>query len=72
MQHSGYDQHFRYHMVNGAIKAYQRIQEKAELRIRPIDRPKDCNRESRREEREKKRKKTGTKMEASIQCCSLR
>ena len=56
MQHSGYDQHFRYHVVNGAIKAYQRIQEKAELGIRPINRPKDWNRESRREERVKKRK----------------
>ena len=55
MQYSGYDKMFRYHVVNGAITAYKRIQEKEELGIRPINRPKDWNRESRRKEKVEKR-----------------
>ncbi len=56
MQYSGYGKMFRYHVVNGAINAYQKIREKEDLGIRPMHRPKNWERESRRKEKETKRK----------------
>ena len=56
MQYSGYDKMFRYHVVNSAIKAYQRIREKEELGIRPVNRPKDWEKETRRKQKQEKRK----------------
>ena len=55
MQYSGYNQIFRYHVVNGAIKAYEKIKEKEELGVRPMHRPKDWEVQSRRKEKERKR-----------------
>ena len=57
MQYSGYNKMFKYHVVNGAINAYQKIREKEDLGIRPMHRPKNWERESRRKEKEMKRKR---------------
>ena len=56
MQYSGYNKAFRYHVVKSALNAYQKIREKAELGIRPINRPKQWNKEERRKEKEQKKK----------------
>ena len=56
MQYSGYNQIFRYHVVNGAMKAYEKIKEKEALGIRPMHRPKDWERQSRRNLKEQKKR----------------
>ena len=56
MQYSGYNQIFRYHVVNGAMKAYEKIKEKEALGIRPMHRPKDWERQSRRKLKEQKKR----------------
>ncbi len=56
IQYSGYDKLFRYHVVNGAIKAYERLREMERLGVRPINRPKNWEKKRRRKEKEEKRK----------------
>ena len=57
MQYSGYNKIFRFHVVKSALNAYQKIQEKDELGIRPVNRPKQWRKEERRKEKEQKKKK---------------
>jgi hypothetical protein len=56
MQYSGYNKAFRFHVVKSALNAYQKIREKNELGIRPINRPKQWRKEDRRKEKEQKKK----------------
>ena len=56
MQYSGYTQPFRYNVMNSAKKAFQTIQEKETLGIRPINRPKEWRREERQMEKLRKKR----------------
>ena len=56
IQYSGYEKLFRYHVVNGAMKAYERLQEMERLGIRPVNRPKGWEIERRRKEKAEKKK----------------
>ncbi len=56
IQFSGYDNTFRYHVANSAVKAYMQIREAENQGIRPMHRPKDWERQRRRNEKESKRK----------------
>ena len=57
MQYSGYNQNFRYNVVNSALNAMKIIREKEELGLRPINRPKGWKREEREKEKEEKKRK---------------
>ena len=56
IQYSGYNQMFRYHVMNGAIKAYERLRLMEELEMRPLNRPKNWEKERRREEKRNKQR----------------
>ena len=56
IQYSGYDKTFRYTVAKSAINAYRTIQEKEEMGIRPMHRPKTWRRAERNKEKEEKRK----------------
>ena len=56
IQYSGYDKMFRYHVVNGAMKAYERLREMERLGVRPVHRPKSWEVERRRKEKVEKKK----------------
>ena len=56
LQYSGYTQPFRHNVVKSAKKAFQAIEEKERLGIRPINRPKEWRRQERDEEKQQKKR----------------
>ena len=52
LQYSGYTQPFRYHVMQSAMKAYEKIKQKSELGIRTVNRLRSWRQDEREKENE--------------------